>query len=1038
MTLGELVVVPAERHVERLAQGGARAETRTSLRARLAAALLPEVRFADAREARLTLAAAIERGADQLTLFGGAATDDAFASLRGRGGASWVRTVAALHEAIGALRARGGAAVDLERVRGSGVAPARAKLLAAAMRALDADLARAGARDERELGAALASALRAASPEEICALVSARRVRARWLLSWEPDDLAWWRALDEALARAGGHARIVLPTFDKPLESARERDPFEVIADVVARHLDAAPEAEPIAAPLGDLAGSAPEPDEARRVQLVRATDARTQARAAARMVRDALERGARVERVVIAYPSRDEGALVALRRALRDEGLVFHDAVAAPVSAAPVVAAALHALAAADSLERLAVARMLRSGYIDAPRLLADPEAGPTATFREAEGKLARLARALESRATAAGDDAVERLVRTAAERGGEDEVAARRVAAVLARAHGARTRGQRVRSARGLFRALGLAARAGRGALAAFAQDEPPSGVDRVERIALARDVRAWDAFEEALDAYEITMARLGALDHQLDPEVFRLELTELLDASPAPPGAGRAAAVRVMRLGEAVGEELDLLLVLSLNDGVFPRDAAPVTLVSEALEAGLSRVARGAFAPTPSALLAARDLAALAASAAEAARVVLFSTAEDGDGAAEPSRVFSTLAGAGVAEAPLSGDAPATGADAPPAREVERGAHDVLRGAAEVARRASRERTREGFFLDPARPLTELVGMLAERDEIDAVIGAATGDAASRALAVTSLERFAQCPFKGYANVVLAARSRQEQGELPDAREEGSLGHAALAAAFDATRDEWPRRPRDVEAILSRGLPAAEEALAAAEAHAPLRAIARMRIRESVRAVLLRAAEDLDWDFAWAEQAFGDGGAWPVFEVGASTVAAGGLWLRGTIDRVDLAPGGAGARVVDYKRSASTARAATSSLGEAAVQVPLYAAVASRRLGAPTCGAYLPMQARDLAALGAPRASRGPTPEQRVLALSSREAPGVPSEIERRALSLVLAARAGRLAPLPASAAECAHCDVSGGCRKPRFAIDADEDGAGEGAP
>ena len=40
----ELFVVPAERHVERLAREGKRAETRTSLRSRLAAALLPDVR----------------------------------------------------------------------------------------------------------------------------------------------------------------------------------------------------------------------------------------------------------------------------------------------------------------------------------------------------------------------------------------------------------------------------------------------------------------------------------------------------------------------------------------------------------------------------------------------------------------------------------------------------------------------------------------------------------------------------------------------------------------------------------------------------------------------------------------------------------------------------------------------------------------------------------------------------------------------------------------------------------------------------------
>jgi hypothetical protein len=38
VTTSELLVVPGDRHVERLARQGERAETRTSLRARLAAA----------------------------------------------------------------------------------------------------------------------------------------------------------------------------------------------------------------------------------------------------------------------------------------------------------------------------------------------------------------------------------------------------------------------------------------------------------------------------------------------------------------------------------------------------------------------------------------------------------------------------------------------------------------------------------------------------------------------------------------------------------------------------------------------------------------------------------------------------------------------------------------------------------------------------------------------------------------------------------------------------------------------------------------
>ena len=120
-----LFVVPAERHVERLARGGEHGETRSGLRTRLAAALLPDVRFADAREVRLRLGIAIEESrGKQLDLFGGggAVADPLLAQLRGP---SWVRAVAALDEALGALRARGVTEVQLDRVgKGTGVAAA--------------------------------------------------------------------------------------------------------------------------------------------------------------------------------------------------------------------------------------------------------------------------------------------------------------------------------------------------------------------------------------------------------------------------------------------------------------------------------------------------------------------------------------------------------------------------------------------------------------------------------------------------------------------------------------------------------------------------------------------------------------------------------------------------------------------------------------------------------------------------------------------------------------------------------------------------
>jgi hypothetical protein len=124
----------------------------------------------------------------------------------------------------------------------------------------------------------------------------------------------------------------------------------------------------------------------------------------------------------------------------------------------------------------------------------------------------------------------------------------------------------------------------------------------------------------------------------------------------------------------------------------------------------------------------------------------------------------------------------------------------------------------------------------------------------------------------------------------------------------------------------------------------------------------------------------------------------------------------------RVVDYKRSKSTVRDASSSLGETALQVPLYASVAGRELGLLPTGAYVPTQARDVVVEAKPSARAA----QRMEELLTRPPAGGVNEIERKALAIVMSARSGALAPVPAHESECRYCAVSGGCRKPRFAM------------
>ncbi len=1047
MASRDLFVVPGERHVERLVRAGERAETRTSLRSRLAAALLPDTAFVDPRECRLVLAMALAdlegvgAVARQLDLFGGAvpelgtrvapvgAAGDALLSAAfARGGASWARLVAALDGAISLLRARRATAEDLDRVaRTKGFLATRAKTLAAATRALDTRLARAKAHDGRLVGAMVAEAIAATPADQLEAILGARHLRARWLLAWEPSDVAWWRALDDKLSPHGGGARVVLPTFDRPLAGSRERDPLDALAEEVAGALDAPTESETITAVLGDLTGAPSTGDgpalDLSRVHLVGASDAVAQARTVASLVSEALESGAAVERIAIAFPVMDERTLAPLRRALDEAGIVFHEGRGAPASAAPVVAAALLAIDAATSLERREVARLLRSGWIDAARLTGDER-------RPAERRLARLARALETSATAAGVDALERLVRTATtlstrvrpsrpgdadgehERERDVEVATK-LAALLSRSRAGNTRVEHVHRARALWAELGIGARAGRGGLAAFTSDAAPAGVARAERLAIARDARAWDALVAALDLHEAMAHRVGALEQALDADMFRLELVELLDATTSQPGGGLAAAVRIARLSDVAGDALDLLVVVDANEGILPRDDTHDSLVSEALAEAIGRASRGNFVVPAQGSLRARELSALAVAAADSKRVVLAFSREDASG--------GPLAASPVVDALERAGAPVRAAEVVPMR----------RSGLDVQLRVAREREREGFFLDPLRPLSDVVGDVVPGAAAARLLLGETGGA-ERSLAVTGLERFARCAFMGFAHVVLAARESEVKDELPDAREEGTLVHEVLAAAFIATRELWPQRPRPAEAILLRGVAEADRVLGKWQGHAPLRAIVRLRVRDAVRAVLAVAIADETWDFALAEQSFGartekTWSALDLIDIEDGTRLA----LRGSIDRVDRAHDGHAMRVVDYKRSRSTVRDAASSLGETALQVPLYACVTSRQFDLPATGVYVPTQARDIAVGSKPNARAG----QRMDELLARASGVALSEVESRALNIAKAVRSGALAPLPAHESECRYCAVSGGCRKPRFAMaptdDAEED-------
>lgn len=1041
---GTLLVVPTERHVERLARDGVVCETRASLRQRLLDALASDVSFASPEVARMALS-------DALAVL--APDDPLLAPLLRGGEGTWLRTVDAVDAALAALRASAIGPAALARLEGrgrvgaralAGTALLRARTLRGAMVALDAALSAKGLTDARAAGSVLAAAIEAAPPEHVARAARHARLLARHLVHWDAAELRWWGALDAALRARGGEAILELPTVPAKIDAARERSPLETLFDDVARVLGDAPEVAPIPPLLGDLGFTGPVPFP-ERITLRQVADAEAQGRAVAEAVTRALaprpggERGAFVEEVAVLVPRFDEAVVEPIRRALADVGLEVHVPYGAPPSASSVCKTALtaHALAS-RGLPRKEVAELLRSRYLDARAVTGVDDVGA------ARRLIFRLATALEqtptSRSGAKGDPVSELEATARAARLSDDALilAARAVGAILWTVEGARTRLEHVRVTRALFDALGLPTRIGHDARAVLARDEVPTGLARAELHALAEDARSWRILMGALDLYADAARALGAGDAAVTGEAFRHELLRMVDASLGPSGARRVLAVRLARAAELAAEPLAALVVVDANEGVLPAARARQGLLSEGLARALRETEERGAVLSPSSL-AARDLAGLALAVGEAASVTFVHRTHDAEGALlAPSPVVLWLERGGVAtEARSSSPVRASALTEREAR-LRALSHDPASRArlgGDAARRAAVELARESFHGASAEavagPAAAWTSQVTVGPELARVLREETGGA-SRALPVTAVERFARCAFQGYAAQVLGAREEQERDDTPDAREQGTLVHEALAAAFTATRSMWAQRPRDVEGIRLRALEAVDRCLAKDASKSALRRIALEQTREDARRVLEWSLADEVWDFDRAEKSFGDPRdegeeAWPALALGAGEDV---VRVRGTIDRVDRAHLAAEIRVVDYKRSARTAKESQRDVTKSAFQVPLYALVARRMAGARAAtGLYLPTSMLDPSYAGGGGAASAAWDE----AMGDG-----PTGVVARTQGVVHAVRGGAIAPAPPDDRVCDLCDYDGACRRPRFVVSEEEEGAGgEGA-
>ncbi|MBL8607557.1 MAG: PD-(D/E)XK nuclease family protein [Myxococcales bacterium] len=997
-----LVVVPTDAEALSIEQAGGRAEPLRRFVERLAGGLALRDVWASDLDCRVALAASVAEGRIE-----GASAPE----------------VGDLHAALGEIRlapaalaplvaiARGGRPDRGAKRRGASLfdepssLSRRAALLVGALAALDARLERHGLTDPRLVHSRVAAALHEAEPSAVAALVGAAAVEIRGALDLPAAAFAWITSLDAALraAEPGGGVVVSLPQADAPVDVDREKTPFEIVADRYERGLEDALTFTALAPVLGDGRFAGPLPKAAlERVSVVRATDGDREHVAIADAVCDALAAGARPDRVIVAFPA---GA-TELERACVRELVGRGVAVACPdrdLEDAGVVALLRRALGYAFAFDRRGFADVLESSYVSA-RALTGAEGS------DASRAVRALAEAVGARRLPAGG-AAEACAAVAARIEGDpagDAVAARaarRLAAAYADVARATSRRALLSGVARLVATLGLAERAATGGYSFFASDEAPAGVTRAEIDALARDARAWDALVDHVEAYAASSERVGAASEAAAPSEVVAEVFDTLGAIGVRSGA-RAFAVRTARLRALGAEPTDLLVIAGATDAAFR--AAASSLLSEAL---VSEVATRAREPAlaPSSFAAAQRALALLVAATGAERTVFVYSAREDGAVTAPAPVVAWLERSGVA--------------ARPARDVEPGAARGDEGA--VRARAALEAAREAYFLDPRRRPSGPVGLLAADAAARRVLTDATGGGA-RPLSVSGLERFATCPFAGFAAEVLRARDEALVGDRVDAREEGTLSHDALRAAFEASRSLLERSPPDEAAVVAAGLAAAEAALGPPTS--PVERLEHERILDGVEVHLVLAARDDTWVFSVAERGFGGSDdPWPPIrlQLGDESLA-----LRGRIDRVDVGRVRSAARAVDYKRSRSQATSAFKKIGETVFQVPLYARHAARQIGAKGAeGAYLPTTRRNLQGLPGPTAK-----SQAAWAELVDAPPGELAPIESRALGLAVAIRDGRLLPEPFDEASCRTCPVSGGCRRPRFTMKPDEEGEG----
>ena len=838
----------------------------------------------------------------------------------------------------------------------------------------------AGGAEKRPLGRALATSAPAGTVKGIAA--------------WEGDDLALLEALHARMRQTGEGqgVTLVLPRLGEG------EDAMSPVADALEKRwgsLTDSPEIE-----WQGVSAAAP-------IEVIRARTAEAEARAAASACLAALNKGTPPERIAILVPEISEAAMEPLRAALSDARIPFCEPGGRPITASPEARAALLFLDLAEGpVTREKVIDLLRAPGMSAAWLAekAHERSGRAAALaqklRDVPVEVDRTGRLLVEGLTA--------LVASAIEDTWMPQGLTRLLSSARWLGEGG-TWGETARRFGALVEQVGLGKPPAQD-LAAALRAEPRDGSGGLALRAVAEGALSVRRLVELGGVIGREAAVIGVAGRPCTPGELLIELGRAAESiSGLPQGSSpRAAAVRVAAPADLCGIDHDLVLVMGLSAHSYGATAA----LDEALldDRVRSELPLGLRPPSAREREAVRR-AELAWAIAGARDIVLsFAPLDEGE-MAEPHPLVGWAVRKGARRREEPGSRVAQRASRLNRRSAELIA--LAKGAlpdAVLADRVQIERDRTAFFYDPRMPAGAFTGRVVFSDErlraeLRARIGGASPD---QPIAVTHIERAAECAFAGFSRRVLRARRFEELLESADARERGTMVHRALHAAFEALRDAG--YGKDPMRLLGAAKEAAEEALGVRLSATPLRREAISRAVADALGVVARSIEAGDpIRFEHAERRFGAGEPppWGALELPGEEEGAPSVFVDGQIDRIDRSTDGRTARVIDYKSNIPSANARK----HGAFQLPLYAAVAQRALGSEEVHrVYLAVKKRgEIEEWPRERAAQ-------VIARADIEAAA------KAAREVVLKLWEGEAAPRPVRVSLCDRCDVRDVCRRP----------------